>query len=257
MVMLAVFVATLMFAYAGFLYVTASANKANIETAKKVFSSVFLGLIFILTAWLIIDLSLRVLTGTKDLNVLTQIQCVDFVGASATNPTGYQQSPGVTPSVNNPVGNAAACTNCVTPTAFACKNQDSCLVTPAQNLRLNQMAADLKAQDPNVDLSEYYITETGVNTTVTHASGSSNLDMGCKVKGAGGACTTTWVKNVQRSWPATAVYETNSQADYDAKIAAGVPRNKILLLTGTFVNGVCSAGAGKCITAPHISLKGT
>ncbi len=102
-VALSVFVASLMFAYAGFLYVTASANKNNFETAKKIFWNVFLGFIFILTAWLIIDISLRVLTGNS-LNVMTQIQCVDFEASAGGTGGGYVPSPGTPPSVGNPVG---------------------------------------------------------------------------------------------------------------------------------------------------------
>ncbi len=101
-VALSVFVASLMFAYAGFLYVTASANKNNLETAKKIFWNVFLGFIFILTAWLIVDISLRVLTGNS-LNVMTQIQCVDFE-ATAGGAGAYVPAPGTPPVVGNPVG---------------------------------------------------------------------------------------------------------------------------------------------------------
>ncbi len=102
-VALSVFVASLMFAYAGFLYVTASANKNNFETAKKIFWNVFLGFIFILTAWLIIDISLRVLTGNS-LNVMTQIQCVDFEASAGSTGGGYVPAPGTPPTVGNPVG---------------------------------------------------------------------------------------------------------------------------------------------------------
>lgn len=58
-----VLAATVMFVYAGILYVTASANQPNIEKAKKVFTSVFVGLIIILAAWLVINIILSVITG--------------------------------------------------------------------------------------------------------------------------------------------------------------------------------------------------
>lgn len=75
LVSLAVAAATLMFAYAGFLYVTAAANHGNIDSAKRIFGQVLLGLILVLTAWLIIDLTLRVFTN-QSFQVLTTFQCV-------------------------------------------------------------------------------------------------------------------------------------------------------------------------------------
>lgn len=74
-VSLAVGAAALMFAYAGILYVTAAANQGNIDSAKSIFFSTLLGLIFILCAYLIIDLALRVFTG-QSFNVLSNISCV-------------------------------------------------------------------------------------------------------------------------------------------------------------------------------------
>ncbi len=77
LVAFSVLVATGMFAYAGVLYVTASTAPKNIESAKSIFSSVFIGLVLVLAAWLIVDLMLRTLTGS-DLNVLTNIECVKY-----------------------------------------------------------------------------------------------------------------------------------------------------------------------------------
>ncbi len=55
-----VVVATLMFVYAGALYVTSAANEGNIKKAHGIFSKVFIGLVIILVAWLIIDLIMKV-----------------------------------------------------------------------------------------------------------------------------------------------------------------------------------------------------
>lgn len=57
----AVFIATVMFAYAGFLYVTAASRPENLNQAKGIFGKVFLGLILVLGAWLIINLVMSVL----------------------------------------------------------------------------------------------------------------------------------------------------------------------------------------------------
>lgn len=83
----AVIGSVLMLAYAGFLYVSASTNSGNIQSAKSVFSNVFIGLIIVLVAWLIIDIALRTFTN-QSLNVLTTFQCVQvkFVGGKFTFP---------------------------------------------------------------------------------------------------------------------------------------------------------------------------
>jgi Type IV secretion system pilin len=94
---LAVMIAALMFSYAGYLYVSASSNKQNIDSAKKIFTNVFIGLILVLAAYLIIDLGLKVLSGnTLSLNVLSKIQCVKM--ETTTGSIKYTVVPG-----NNPV----------------------------------------------------------------------------------------------------------------------------------------------------------
>jgi hypothetical protein len=93
-VSLAVMIAALMFAYAGFLYVSASSNKQNIDSAKKIFVNVFIGLIFVVAAYLIVDMTLKVLTGTP-LSVLSQIQCVKM--ETTTGSIKYTVVPGQNP----------------------------------------------------------------------------------------------------------------------------------------------------------------
>lgn len=78
----AVIVATLMFTYAGFLYVTASANQNNLESAKKIFGNVFLGLLFILGAWLIISLVMSVFLPEKAAP-WNQIECTGYAEVQA------------------------------------------------------------------------------------------------------------------------------------------------------------------------------
>lgn len=77
-------IATLMFAYAGFLYVTAAANPNNIQAAKDVFGKVFLGFVFILTAWLIVDIVLTVFTPKGGLGFWSDVQCAEFGDSIAT-----------------------------------------------------------------------------------------------------------------------------------------------------------------------------
>jgi hypothetical protein len=59
-----VIIATIMFAYGGILYVTApSAGEAQLKKARSVLVNVFIGLVVVLAAWLIVNLTMSVLTG--------------------------------------------------------------------------------------------------------------------------------------------------------------------------------------------------
>ena len=59
----AIFVAVLLFVYAGFLYLSAGANEENVKKAHKLFGSVFVGFILVLAAWLIIDTIMKAFVG--------------------------------------------------------------------------------------------------------------------------------------------------------------------------------------------------
>ncbi len=63
MVTLSVFVAAVMFAYAGWLFFSDTGNASNVEKGKKVFGAVVIGLIIVLIAWLVVDTILDTLTG--------------------------------------------------------------------------------------------------------------------------------------------------------------------------------------------------
>lgn len=75
----AVFVAILMFVYAGFLYVTSGANEGNIGTAHRIFWSVLIGLFITLASWLIIDTIMKTFyvgsAGNPDFGPWNQIKC--------------------------------------------------------------------------------------------------------------------------------------------------------------------------------------
>lgn len=73
-VILATMGAALMLAYAGFLYLSASADPHNYDSAKKVFTNTFIGLIIVLVSWIVVDLVLRAFAD-QSLNVFTEFQC--------------------------------------------------------------------------------------------------------------------------------------------------------------------------------------
>jgi len=67
-------IAALLFAYAGFLYFTAGSDPGKVSSAHKILTDTIVGIIIILTAWLVVNVILTVLTG-KGVNPFTQILC--------------------------------------------------------------------------------------------------------------------------------------------------------------------------------------
>lgn len=95
-----VIVSTLMFTWAGILYVTAAANKGNLEKARGIFWKVFIGLIIVLSAWLIVDTIMKVFVGdTGRLGVWNTLDCSSSTNGGSN--TGGNQPGSVTPTTGN------------------------------------------------------------------------------------------------------------------------------------------------------------
>lgn len=62
-VMLSIVASGIMFAYAGWLFFSDTGNSGNIEKGKKIFSSIVIGLVIVLVAWLVVNTILVSLTG--------------------------------------------------------------------------------------------------------------------------------------------------------------------------------------------------
>ncbi len=56
-------VSAIMFAYAGWLFLSDAGSTSKISDGKKIFSSVAIGLVIVLIAWLVVNTLLEVLTG--------------------------------------------------------------------------------------------------------------------------------------------------------------------------------------------------
>ena len=54
-------IAAVMFAYAGWLYLSAAGNQGQVEKAHKIFTTVFMGIVIALAAWLIVNVISTVL----------------------------------------------------------------------------------------------------------------------------------------------------------------------------------------------------
>ncbi|OGG75313.1 hypothetical protein A3A41_01790 [Candidatus Kaiserbacteria bacterium RIFCSPLOWO2_01_FULL_54_22] len=61
---IAVFLSAVLFAWAGFKYLTNVANSGEVSKAKEIFMNVAIGLIIILAGWLVIDTLMRTLMGS-------------------------------------------------------------------------------------------------------------------------------------------------------------------------------------------------
>lgn len=73
-----VFVAVLMFVYAGFLYITGGADQGRIKKAHGIFGSVLVGFIIVLAAWLIIDTVMKAFyrEGEAGFGPWNNIECI-------------------------------------------------------------------------------------------------------------------------------------------------------------------------------------
>lgn len=60
---IAVFLSAVLFAWAGFKYLSNAANSGEVSRAKEIFMNVAVGLIIILAGWLVIDTLMRTLMG--------------------------------------------------------------------------------------------------------------------------------------------------------------------------------------------------
>lgn len=69
-------IATLMFAYAGFLMLTAFGDSGKVEQGHKIFSTTMTGIIIVMLAWLIIATILKILQVGPDFTILQGVESV-------------------------------------------------------------------------------------------------------------------------------------------------------------------------------------
>jgi hypothetical protein len=62
---LAVILSAVLFAWAGFLYLTNVGNSSGVARAKEIFSNILIGLVIILASWLVIDIVMRTFVGAS------------------------------------------------------------------------------------------------------------------------------------------------------------------------------------------------
>ena len=74
MVQISFVISALLFAYAGFLFFTAGADSGKVSNARKIFTNTIIGIVIILTAWLVVNVIISVMTG-QGLNPFTEVLC--------------------------------------------------------------------------------------------------------------------------------------------------------------------------------------
>ena len=67
-------IASILFAYAGFLYLTAQGDTGQVSKAHSIFLTVFLGLVFALAAWLVVNTISNALLGSSDYSLLEGVR---------------------------------------------------------------------------------------------------------------------------------------------------------------------------------------
>lgn len=100
-IVLSTLFATIMFVWAGFLFVTASGNQATVKKAKGIFLNVFIGFVIVLTGFLIVDTVMRLLVGDNLLGggPWSSIDCSRTPNPTPTTPGRWTGSSGETGGV--------------------------------------------------------------------------------------------------------------------------------------------------------------
>ena len=219
-VYLAVLIATIMFVYAGVLYVTAAAQEANLDKAKKIFWTVFLGLVIVLAAWLIINVILSTLTG-KGLDSWSSVNKVDIRSV----PVGQQ--PGIT--IGDQGSTVVTCTNCAPITDIECKPGVSCNADQTLIDGIKKSCAQPGAGCDKLQVTEGFPPHA-THTDPQHADGTA-ADIACI-----GGCTPAQVKNGLQAFKSGGLdgwYEVpsgpNAAARQQELIDAGVPASQVII----------------------------
>lgn len=229
-VYLAILIAAAMFTYAGILYVTAAANEANHEKARKIFTTVAIGLVIVLASWLLINIVLSVLTG-KGLNVWTNkfSECQDF--AVVPNGPSTPAQPGVTgQKPTNPGSSVVQCNNCedASKSGFGVKEGVNSGVNRETNAKLTAMCKDLGSTCSNMQITEGWPPQyAGHGTNTLHNSGRA-VDIGCTY----GPCSAADLNkgiSAAKSAGLKPIVEVKTQADADTLVAQGVPKENVLV----------------------------
>lgn len=233
-IVLAIFFAVLMFAYAGFLWVTNPASPSNKEKGREVLMQTIIGLVVVLGAWLIVNtvlvaLSTGGVTSWTSIFSTAQPTCLSFSppptpsndgGLTATNPSNPSNSggsnqggtgancpvPDESTMVALPAADVVGGTGLATPTtvqnyiamrAAALKDGIDLKVTSAYRSDATQVALWNKNPDPSVVAKPCSLGGNGSN----HNSGQAlDLTVGCSTGSTCSSAAYKWLKANGGNW---------------------------------------------------------
>jgi hypothetical protein len=232
---------------AGLGLVTSGGNQSALESAKRAFQNAIIGLIIVMSAWLLVDTIMRGVVGGggtgvpvgeivgwgpwSEVKCAPKVQTVEWEG----DPASPSQATSTPPLPSGPV---AMCTggDCV-PIGVPCKDGIECLISP-------DMAPRLQAMHAAAGVAGARVTEamppTRIHKSVCHTQGT------CVDYSKSGGMTgpeVISVINAARANSLRPVYEVVTQAEKDALVSAGAPADTIKVL-------------GSWISASHFSIYG-
>ena len=263
-VYVAVFLATILIAYAGFRMVMAQGDTGAVKEAKEILVKAILGLVFVLSAWLIVDTLMKTFfsggSGWNDFG-----QCIAQPGSTIKDGPVKGGGVSVVPQVPNncvadeigqiqcpgtrQVINGYTCESCVpidpsipgynrAETCSAMVN-GACQVDPVLNQQLLNLKKDLAAAGIN-----WYVSEAWP-PTVQHRSADQNAGKSVDVSAcnsntgvsgptAVGNCIDSFNAAAARSSRLRAVYEVPSATDQQAILSANpnLTRSQVIVVTG-------------------------
>ncbi|MEK7510892.1 MAG: pilin [Patescibacteria group bacterium] len=233
-----VIVLTIMLAWGGFMYILSAANPESRSQANKVLTGAVIGMVLILSSWLIVDFVMRTLYSGPDgtqgkygpwNSILAEsadwcivagdtkplFTLIPFSEGPSTSPT----NPAPNPNQPGGVVGSAGCPSCVSLTqqGLTCKSSNSCTIDPGVAPKL----AALK----NSFSGTWTITEA-YPPTVTHSNqchrNGTCVDAGFRGNTVYNASNVTAFANAAKGAGLRPVFETESCGLRDQARQAGV-----------------------------------
>jgi hypothetical protein len=181
-VALSVIVATLMFAYAGFLYVTAASKPDNIKTAHGIFVKVFVGLVIILVAWLVVDIIMKTLASNEVSGPWKEIECIDYPDNDGQDLTPADRLPIQSGDTGTGTGGAGStsvtCPDCQDVTVFTPKSGVNRGAAAALHAKLTAFHSALGNKGSWLRITEGWPPRSSAHVGTSRHNNGTAVDMG-------------------------------------------------------------------------------
>ncbi len=201
LIMISLLIAAILFAYAGFLMVTSGGNSGKVKKAKEVFQNVLIGIVIVLSGWIIINTIMSILVGENLFGgSWRSIQCVPNGTITAGSPQQGASEPQPQPGDQNYGGP-------VTPVGGTLSQSEAQTRLTAAGITIN---GNVQMDGVNQDLTNTLVgvrTETGLDMVVTaakngvhqnscHAAGTC-FDVVCTTCGMDSQKLNTFIQSTQ------------------------------------------------------------